>query len=110
MPSEREEAATPKTTRRRSSATSPDVTEAKRPASVGDITTSGITLPVTETPLGLGAGNAEDEIRRRAYELYELDGQQHGRDREHWLRAEAEVLGSGNRTSERAPRRNQKSA
>jgi hypothetical protein len=105
MPIEREEAATPKTTRRRSSAIAPDVTEAKRPTSAAGITASGITMPVTETPR-----NAEDEIRRRAYELYEQDGREHGRDREHWLRAETEVLGSGNRASERAPRRSQKSA
>ena len=32
-----------------------------------------------------------DQIRRRAYELYEQDGCEHGRDLEHWLRAEAEV-------------------
>lgn len=47
-----------------------------------------MSLPQTETPFGL-----EDDIRRRAYELYEQDGRQEGRDREHWLRAEAEVLG-----------------
>jgi len=32
-----------------------------------------------------------DQIRQRAYELYEQDGCEHGRDLEHWLRAEAEV-------------------
>ena len=56
---------------------------AKPPASVPPLS-----LPQTETPLGM-----EDEIRRRAYELYEEDGRQEGRDREHWLRAEAEILG-----------------
>jgi len=54
---------------------------------------------VSETPR-----NAEEEIRRRAYELYEQDGRQDGRDREHWLRAEAEVLGRS------SGRRGQKSA
>ena len=53
----------------------------KRPALVA-------TMPAHHTP-----ANAEEEIRRRAYELYEQEGRQHGRDREHWLRAEAEVLG-----------------
>jgi hypothetical protein len=129
MPIEKreEDGATPKPTRRRSSATSPNVTEAKPPASVAeirvadvtvaDVTTPGITLPVTETPW-----SAEEEIRRRAYELYEQDGGQHGRDREHWLRAEAEVLSRANearasdahwnqgRANERASRRGQKSA
>jgi len=100
---------------------SPNVTEAKPPASVGattvDATEPGPTLPVTETPYG-----AEEEIRRRAYELYEQDGRQHGRDHDHWLRAEAEVLGGSNevrvndarasqaRSNARAPRRSQKSA
>lgn len=35
----------------------------------------------------------EDEIRQRAYEIYEEEGRQEGRDQEYWLRAEAEVLG-----------------
>jgi DUF2934 family protein len=43
-------------------------------------------LPRTETTLSV-----EDEIRSRAYELYEQDGRQEGREQEHWLRAEAEV-------------------
>lgn len=92
MPTAKREdgSATPRTTRRRTSA----VTEAKPPASAG-----APSLPATETPF-----NAEEEIRRRAYELYEQEGRQDGRDREHWLRAEAEVLGRS------AVRRGQKSA
>jgi hypothetical protein len=34
----------------------------------------------------------EDEIRLRAYLLYEQEGRQEGRDNEYWLRAESEVL------------------
>ena len=34
----------------------------------------------------------EDEIRTRAYLLYEQEGRQDGRDREYWLRAESEIL------------------
>lgn len=34
----------------------------------------------------------EDEIRIRAYLLYEKDGRQEGRDNEYWLRAESEIL------------------
>jgi hypothetical protein len=45
-------------------------------------------LPATATPR-----NAEEEIRRRAYELYEQEGRQDGRHQEHWLRAETEILG-----------------
>ncbi len=35
----------------------------------------------------------EEEIRRRAYELYEQRGRQDGLAEEDWLRAETEVLG-----------------
>lgn len=35
----------------------------------------------------------EDEIRTRAYLLYEQEGRQEGHDQEYWLRAESEVLG-----------------
>jgi hypothetical protein len=35
--------------------------------------------------------NVEDEIRRRAYELYEQRGREDGHEVEDWLRAEEEV-------------------
>jgi hypothetical protein len=35
--------------------------------------------------------NIEEEIRRRAYELYEARGRQDGHDVDDWLRAEAEI-------------------
>ena len=35
--------------------------------------------------------NIEDEIRRRAYELYEQRGREDGHDVEDWLRAEEQV-------------------
>ncbi len=34
----------------------------------------------------------EEQISRRAYELYEARGREHGHDREDWLQAEAEIL------------------
>jgi hypothetical protein len=34
----------------------------------------------------------EDEIRTRAYALYEEEGRQQGRDQEYWLRAESEIM------------------
>jgi hypothetical protein len=34
----------------------------------------------------------EEEIRTRAYLLYEREGRQEGRDQEYWLRAESEIL------------------
>jgi Protein of unknown function (DUF2934) len=36
--------------------------------------------------------NVEDEIRRRAYELYEQRGREDGHDVDDWLRAEEEVM------------------
>jgi hypothetical protein len=38
--------------------------------------------------------NLEEEIRRRAYELYEERGREDGHDLDDWLRAEAEVKGT----------------
>ena len=36
--------------------------------------------------------NLDDEIRRRAYELWEQRGREPGHETEHWLLAETEVL------------------
>ena len=36
--------------------------------------------------------NLEEQIRRRAYELWEESGRESGRETEHWLMAESEVL------------------
>jgi hypothetical protein len=33
----------------------------------------------------------QERIHRRAFELWELCGREHGRDTEHWLQAEREV-------------------
>ena len=43
-----------------------------------------------------GESNSElqEEIRRRAYELYERRGQGDGHDLEDWLEAEAELTGT----------------
>lgn len=39
------------------------------------------------------AENLEEKIRQLAYELWEHEGRPGGRDREHWLQAEAEIDG-----------------
>jgi len=39
--------------------------------------------------------NLEEEIRLRAHELYEERGREDGHDMEDWLRAEAEITGTG---------------
>lgn len=35
----------------------------------------------------------EDEIRKRAYELFEVRGKEVGHELEDWLRAEGEIVG-----------------
>ncbi len=35
----------------------------------------------------------EERIRQRAYEIYVASGSEGGRDLDHWLQAEAEILG-----------------
>lgn len=35
----------------------------------------------------------EEIVRKRAYQLFELHGCQHGHDMEDWLEAEAQVMG-----------------
>jgi hypothetical protein len=37
------------------------------------------------------SGDLTQKIRQRAYEIWEREGRPHGRDRIHWLRAEAEI-------------------
>jgi Protein of unknown function (DUF2934) len=49
-------------------------------------------------PIGDQYPNLDDEIRRRAYELYEQRGRQDGYDMDDWLRAEAEVTRSAVKT------------
>jgi DUF2934 family protein len=54
-------------------------------------------LPVTtsrlaEVPANIVTADATEEIRTRAYELWEKRGRQHGGDAEDWFQAEAEIL------------------
>lgn len=39
-------------------------------------------------------GNLEEAIARKAYEIFEERGREHGKDLEHWLEAEA-IIKSG---------------
>jgi Protein of unknown function (DUF2934) len=48
---------------------------------------AGATVTVISAPNTL-----ENEIRLRAYLLYENEGRQDGHDDEYWLRAESEIL------------------
>lgn len=48
-------------------------------------------LLTPETPTTESQPNLEEEIRRRAYELYEKRGREDGHDLDDWLRTEAEI-------------------
>jgi hypothetical protein len=43
--------------------------------------------------------NIEEQIRRRAYELYEARGREDGRDLGDWLRAESKITGKAARAA-----------
>lgn len=52
----------------------------------------------TLTLTGAEPQNLEEQIRRRAYELYEAQGRQDGHDLDDWLRAEEQVTQKKART------------
>ena len=54
--------------------------------------TNGDNHAVTSVAVISAPNTLEEEIRTRAYLLYEQEGRQDGRDREYWLRAESEIL------------------
>jgi hypothetical protein len=45
------------------------------------------TMPIVEPEVGSGP-MSHDDIARRAYELYEARGREHGHDLDDWLQAE----------------------
>lgn len=55
--------------------------------------------PQTQTSLHTtsqtSADGMQEQIRRRAYELYELRGREDGHDVEDWLESESEALAKG---------------
>lgn len=50
----------------------------------------------------------DDQVRRRAYELWEADGRPHGQDQQYWFKALAELAAAAAKTikpaRKRAPR------
>lgn len=40
-------------------------------------------------------GSEHDKIRARAYDLWDQDGRQHGREQDYWLQAERELAAAG---------------
>jgi hypothetical protein len=57
----------------------------------GDVMTKNLECEVVATTCDR-AEEQLDQIRRRAYELYEARGQEGGHDVEDWLQAEAEII------------------
>jgi hypothetical protein len=55
-------------------------------------TTNGNNYAVSSVTVISAPNTLEDEIRIRAYLLYEQDGRQDGRDDEYWHSAESEIL------------------
>ena len=47
----------------------------------------------------------EDQVRRRAYELWEADGRPEGQDQQYWFKALAERAAAGAATIKPAPKR-----
>jgi hypothetical protein len=60
------------------------------PAPMSDPTPPAIAAAPAETPAEAPA----DAVARRAYEIFAEEGWQHGRDVDHWLRAEREIRGT----------------
>lgn len=55
--------------------------------------------PSKKQPSVITDPNLEEQIRCRAYELYEQRDQEDGHDVDDWLRAEAEIIGTNLRTA-----------
>ena len=54
--------------------------------------TNGDTYAPSSVTVISAPKNLEEEIRIRAYLLYEQEGRHEGRDEEYWLRAESQIL------------------
>ncbi len=66
-------------------------TNSKKNGSAGDFSAAAPAMAV-EVKKNVVPINLDDEIRRRAYELYEERKGAPGNEQEDWLRAESEVL------------------
>jgi hypothetical protein len=79
------------------SSSSPSQAKAGRGAKPNGSTTSRATAPTELKNVGateaLRARPSDEEIARRAYEIYEREGCQPGTDLQNWLKAEAELSG-----------------
>lgn len=73
--------------------------KAKSAAAAGEKKTTSRTKKTTAAPTNgsnshvVEVANVEEQIRNRAYQLFESRGRQHGNHQEDWFTAEAEVKG-----------------
>ena len=51
-----------------------------------------VSIPPTNAPIEESATDVHQQIRCRAYELYEQRGREDGHDIEDWLQAESELI------------------
>jgi hypothetical protein len=83
----RSSTAAKKTTRKKSEETDTNVPVSAEPVSSAEPTVATARNAVIQG----NATNDMDDVRRRAYELYEQSGRLEGKHDEHWLRAEEEI-------------------
>ena len=75
--------------------TTPGITRV--PTNSKAVSTADPTAGTARNAVIEGNGAADlDDIRKRAYELYEEDGRQDGKHEDHWFRAESEVRARNN--------------
>jgi len=83
-------AKTPRSTTKTNGGTVPgNGTPAVHPENVSEI--KEVRKVTTEARPNVVPINLDDEIRRRAYELWEQHGRESGHENEHWLLAEREI-------------------
>jgi hypothetical protein len=63
-----------------------------KPRSHCELAELGSDLSPREGALAMGDIDLTERIRQRAYEIWESEGQPHGRNLIHWMRAEAETI------------------
>ena len=74
--------------------------QAKQPIPINTATSSASgSISPGNAPATQAYPGIEEQIRQRAYELYEERGRQEGFDQEDWTRAETEILAKGRKES-----------
>ena len=56
------------------------------------VNTSAISTSSTKTQTPISTVDVQEQVRRRAFELYELRGREDGHDLDDWLQAESEIV------------------